>query len=186
MEWIKIPTDSILHTDLKDKELITIIRYQALYSQLEIEPNLVQLKRLFSSKQITFIEENKQIVDGFIKKHIKSKLVPLADKTRLDKNIVRDGEKFSLINEDFIDDVFKFKKIVESAGKLTDNNNLDSWATALRLLNKKVGDTQYHFALNWYSKKIGQPYIPQCYSAVTFRNKWAKIVNQIQGEKQNG
>jgi len=129
MEWIKIPTDSILHTDLKDKELITIIRYQALYSQLEIEPNLIQLKRLFSSKQITFIEENKQIVDGFIKKHIekvckkrnndkerynkkqalsensanlkpaKSKLTPLTDKTRLDK--IREEKRNKISFGDF-------------------------------------------------------------------------------------
>ena len=45
MDWIKIPTDSIVHSEFKDSELITLIKYQALYSQLEMEPSCAQLDK---------------------------------------------------------------------------------------------------------------------------------------------
>lgn len=95
-------------------------------------------------------------------------------------NIYVENIKFSPINKDFIDDVFKFKKIVESVNSLPSKPNYDNWATALRLLFKDVGEKKYLYALNWYAKNIGKQYIPECFSAVTFRDKWDKIKSAIQ------
>jgi len=112
--------------------------------------------------------------------------VKLKDKKRKEKKLTVENIEFSLINEDFIDDTLKFKKMVEGAGRLSKNSNYDVWATQLRLLHQGVGDKQYTYALNWYSKKIGQPFIPECFSGDSFRSKWSQIVNQIQKEKENG
>ena len=46
MDWIKIPTDSILYSEFKDSELLVIIKYQALFCQLEKEPSEAQLNRI--------------------------------------------------------------------------------------------------------------------------------------------
>ncbi len=70
MEWLQIPTDSILNTDLTNKELITELKYLALYAHLEQSPSEVQLKRHFKPKEREFIEKNKQNYDTFVSKSI--------------------------------------------------------------------------------------------------------------------
>jgi hypothetical protein len=102
----------------------------------------------------------------------------------IDNSITVRDFKFSVINENFIDDVFTFKKIVESVNCLPSKANFDSWATSLRLLHNQVGEKQYLYALNWYSNNIGKQYIPECYSAISFREKWDKIVMAIKREKK--
>lgn len=62
MDWIKIPTDSILYSEFKDSELITIIKYQALFCQLEKEPSDAQLNRVFNKKEQKFIQSYKEVV----------------------------------------------------------------------------------------------------------------------------
>lgn len=62
MEWIKIPTDSILLPEFTDTQLMILIKYQALYCQLEREPNDRQLSRYFTKKQMKFIASNKLVI----------------------------------------------------------------------------------------------------------------------------
>lgn len=72
MDWIKIPTDNILYSEFKDSELITLIKYQALFCQLENEPSLYQLKRIFNQKQIKFIQCYSRVVQELCKNQINS------------------------------------------------------------------------------------------------------------------
>lgn len=67
MDWIKIPTDSILYSEFKDSELIALIKYQALYCQLETEPTLAQLKRVLNQKQLKFVQSYSQVVQELCK-----------------------------------------------------------------------------------------------------------------------
>lgn len=71
MEWIKIPTDNILYSEYKDSELIALIKYQALYSQLETEPTLPQLKRVLNQKQLKFVMSCKGVVEELVKSQVK-------------------------------------------------------------------------------------------------------------------
>lgn len=71
MDWIKVPTDNVLYSEYKDSELIVLIKYQALYCQLEVEPSDVQLKRIFNKKQRDFLRSNAEVVQKLIKSQIK-------------------------------------------------------------------------------------------------------------------
>jgi len=71
MDWIKVPTDNVLYSEYKDSELIVLIKYQALYCQLEIEPSDAQLKRIFNKKQRDFLRSNAEVVQKLIKSQIK-------------------------------------------------------------------------------------------------------------------
>lgn len=72
MEWLKIPTDSILYSEFKDEELIILIKYQALYCQLESEPTLAQMSRIFSKKEIKFLQNFGEIVKNLCENQIKT------------------------------------------------------------------------------------------------------------------
>jgi hypothetical protein len=72
MEWLKIPTDSILYSEFKDEELIILIKYQALYCQLESEPTLAQMSRVFSKKEIKFLQNFSEIVKNLCENQIKT------------------------------------------------------------------------------------------------------------------
>lgn len=72
MEWIKIPTDSILYSEFKDTELLVIIKYQALFCQLEKEPSEAQLLRIFTKKELKFIELYKEVVQELCENQINS------------------------------------------------------------------------------------------------------------------
>lgn len=72
MEWIKVPIDEILLSDKKDWQILSIIKYQALYSQLEIKPTLIQLKRILKPKELEFIQSYGEVCEEFIQKEIKS------------------------------------------------------------------------------------------------------------------
>lgn len=71
MDWIKVPTDNVLYSEYKDSELIVLIKYQALYCQLEVEPSDMQLKRVFNKKQQDFLRSNAEVVQKLIKSQIK-------------------------------------------------------------------------------------------------------------------
>ena len=71
MDWIKVPTDNVLYSEYKDSELIVLIKYQALYCQLEIEPSGVQLCRVFNKRQQDFLRSNAEVVQKLIKSQIK-------------------------------------------------------------------------------------------------------------------
>lgn len=70
MDWIKIPTDSILYSEFKDSELITIIKYQALFCQLEKEPSEAQLNRVFNKKEQKLIQSYKEVVQELCENQI--------------------------------------------------------------------------------------------------------------------
>jgi ribosomal protein L12E/L44/L45/RPP1/RPP2 len=72
MEWIKIPTDDILYSNFDDKELIILIKYQALFCQLENEPTDAQIQRIFSKKEIKFLQNYKEIVKELCENQIKN------------------------------------------------------------------------------------------------------------------
>lgn len=70
MDWIKIPTDSILYSEFKDAELITIIKYQALYCQLEKAPSESQMNRIFNKKELKLIQSYKEVVQELCENQI--------------------------------------------------------------------------------------------------------------------
>lgn len=72
MDWIKIPTDSILYSEFKDSELVVIIKYQALYCQLEKEPTDAQLARVFNKKEMKLIQSHKEVVQELCENQINS------------------------------------------------------------------------------------------------------------------
>ena len=72
MDWIKIPTDSILYSEFKDSELVIIIKYQALYCQLEKEPSDAQLNRIFNKKELKWIQSYKEVVQELCESQINS------------------------------------------------------------------------------------------------------------------
>lgn len=116
MDWIKIPTDSILYSEFKDSELIALIKYQALYCQLESQPTTEQMKRILNRKQLQFVQSYSEVVQELCKNQVQiikqkrnrdkenykqkqcitknsavgklseRKLVSVADKIREDKN----------------------------------------------------------------------------------------------------
>lgn len=71
MDWIKIPTDSILYSEFKDSELITIIKYQALYCQLEKAPSESQMNRIFNKKEMKLIQSYAEVVQELCENQIK-------------------------------------------------------------------------------------------------------------------
>jgi hypothetical protein len=70
MEWIKIPTDNILYSEFKDSELMALIKYQALYCQLEKEPTSTQLNRVLNARQRKFVMSCKEVVQELIKSQV--------------------------------------------------------------------------------------------------------------------
>lgn len=62
MDWMKVYTDDVLNSDLKDSQILAVIKYQALYIQLENEPNERQLKRFLTKKEIEFCKNFEKII----------------------------------------------------------------------------------------------------------------------------
>lgn len=71
MDWIKIPIDNILYSEFTNAETFTLIRYQALYCQLETEPSDVQLNRLFSKKELKFLKSYSEVAQELINSQVK-------------------------------------------------------------------------------------------------------------------
>jgi len=71
MDWIKISTDSLLLSEHTNRQLLVLIKYQALYCQLEREPSIPHLKRYFTRNDIEFISKYKQSVNELCQKEIK-------------------------------------------------------------------------------------------------------------------
>ncbi len=72
MDWMKVPTDELLLPTRKNWEILALLKYQALYTQLEYEPNDTQMKRIFTKKEMDFVKNNRQVVEKIIKKDIES------------------------------------------------------------------------------------------------------------------
>jgi aconitase A len=70
MDWVKIPTDNILYSEFKDSELIALIKYQALFCQLEKEPSETQLRRILNQKQIKFVQSYAEVVQELCEREV--------------------------------------------------------------------------------------------------------------------
>ena len=66
MEWIKVPTKAVLYSEFTKAETFTLIRYQALYCELESEPSETQMKHIFSKKEREFIRSNIEVTQELI------------------------------------------------------------------------------------------------------------------------
>jgi len=62
MDWIKLSTDNILYSEYSDWENYALIKYQALYCQLEQEPTEAQIKRVLSPKEIKFVQSCIEVI----------------------------------------------------------------------------------------------------------------------------
>lgn len=62
MDWIKIPTDEILLSDRKDWQNYALIKYMALYCQLERQPSDIQLQRILNKKQLDYVKADSEVV----------------------------------------------------------------------------------------------------------------------------
>ena len=71
MDWIKIPIDEILLSDRRDWQNYALIKFMALYCQLEREPSDNQLHRILNKKEFYFVQSNHQVVLNLIQSHIK-------------------------------------------------------------------------------------------------------------------
>ena len=67
MEWIKIPTDEILLPTRSDWQNYALIKYVALYCQLEREPTEIQLKRILNAKQLKYVQSESEVVSELIR-----------------------------------------------------------------------------------------------------------------------
>ena len=95
MEWIKIPTDEILLSGRSDWQNYALIKYMALYCQLEQEPNDFQLRRILTPKQFNFVQKEKQIVLKIVQNCIEN-----VSKKR-NRNKLHYEKKCNKINENF-------------------------------------------------------------------------------------
>lgn len=71
----------------------------------------------------------------------------------------------------------KLSNAVQRINNLSRKWNLNKWADHFRLLrvNDKIKKHRITKALEWYIQNIGKEYIPQAYSAFSFRQKFMKI-----------
>lgn len=70
MDWIKIPIDEILFSDYTNSEILALIKYQAVYSQLEKEPTKKQLRRFLSPRELTFVLNSYEVCIELVQKQI--------------------------------------------------------------------------------------------------------------------
>lgn len=85
MEWIKVNINDILLSSRKDWETMAIIKYQALYSQLETEPNETQMKRFFKPKEIQFISKLVANESEIVLKSVQNEIQNLQQKRTREK-----------------------------------------------------------------------------------------------------
>ena len=73
----------------------------------------------------------------------------------------------------------ELRKVVSSHIKVNKNADMKRWADQFRLLRERDGVTidEIKNAIKWYKHHIGEEYIPEAYSADTFREKYNN--NQI-------
>ena len=82
MDWIKVPVDFLLYPEFSEKESLILLRYQALFGLLEMEPTTRQMEGVFTPKQIEFLRKNNQFLSEIIKNSVES----LKKKRGRDKN----------------------------------------------------------------------------------------------------
>jgi len=86
---------------------------------------------------------------------------------KIEENRIKD------INVPYLGIVERYKTLIESYLGKDIKVNKNEWAKEFRLCEKEQGITEFQFMLDWYAKNISKEYIPECYSAKTFRDKFA-------------
>ena len=66
MEWIKIPIDEILLSSRTDWQNMCLIKYMALYCQLERQPTDIQLSRIMNKKQLKYVLSECEVVSELV------------------------------------------------------------------------------------------------------------------------
>ena len=83
-----------------------------------------------------------------------------------------------------------FAEVVKSYRKVQRNSDLRQWANTFRQMREidKVSEKDIREAITWYRKYIGEDYIPEAFSAVTFRKKFAEgmFTSAMKRCSQNG
>jgi len=90
-------------------------------------------------------------------------------------------------NKTYIRLARRLRRIVESANRITSATKTNQWPDQFRKLHDvdKVPLLQINKVLDWYEEHIGQQYVPECFCASSFRNKFPKLELSItRSEKQ--
>lgn len=75
----------------------------------------------------------------------------------------------------------KLEQIIREHRKLQATPNPKQWVREMEMLLKEVGDTaRIKKTIKWYAKHIGEPYVPQAYSAKSFREKFHSIESKLE------
>ena len=141
MEWIKVNINDVLMSSRKDWETMAIIKYQALYSQLETEPNEMQMKRFFKPKEIQFISKLVANESEIVMKSVQNEIQNLQQKRTREKNKYQQkqelkkfsaGRKLAESQQSVILD-----KIREDKIRIEKENNIKEKASCDVLVQKK-------------------------------------------------
>lgn len=76
----------------------------------------------------------------------------------------------------------QLKDIVSSINKITLGTRTHQWASHFRKLNEidKVPFSRIREVLKWYEEHIGEEFVPECYSAESFRIKFNKLESAME------
>lgn len=74
----------------------------------------------------------------------------------------------------------KLETAIRRANKVMRKPNPKTWAAQLSALRLEVGKPRLKAALLWYTKNLGQPYVPAAYSAAGFVEKFQGIEDAMQ------
>lgn len=144
-------------------------------------------KGIISEMLITLYKTDKALLTKAIRDFNKSDNIVKENKRLELIDIVKDNNTVKEKNEPFLRIVLIFKKLIEEfkGRTLTGKSfNQDKWCDAIRLLQKDIGEERMLSALDWYAENIGKKYVPECYSAVSFREKFEKIESAMERGKR--
>lgn len=102
-------------------------------------------------------------------------LVTSGDTTNITTGIKDKGNNIKEMNKPFLDNVLAFHETVENFKCSTVKINKDKWCTELRILEKEFGHDRVIAVLGWYDFNIGKKFVPECFSMISFREKFEKL-----------
>lgn len=83
----------------------------------------------------------------------------------------------------------RLKDALASSGKLQTRPSIQTWAQEFWRLSSTTPTDRIDWVLNWYIDHIQDPYVPRAFSAVSFRRKYAQIIQAMKragvSEKQD-
>ncbi len=176
------PTITKGRRELEDQGLITTVR--------KIQENgsdklIIKITDIWEENKDAFDifqpQERKKRLHGQVKKNglAKPKKLPLIRYTNKEEGAKAPSRKRKTPSSFDRKATKQFRCVVESHIKVNKKANMDQWAHQFRLLRERDGVTEDEIrkAINWYKVWIGLDYMPEAYSAETFREKYNN--NQI-------